>query len=463
VSELYAIGLNHKSAPVELREQLAVAQDDHARILTALAREAGLGELMLVSTCNRVEVYGVGGGPRFRPELVLRTLADLQKCDPSELESHAFVRAAADAARHIFRVTASLESLVVGEPQILGQVKDAFERARENGVIGPVLDRCLSLAFKSAKRVRSETEIARGAANVSSVAVELARSIFGELAGCVALVVGAGEMAEQSAVHLAADGVSEIVVVNRSADRGRALAERVGGYFEPWERLTAQLGRADIVVTSTGSKQPVIDRDLLKPAVKARRGRPLFFVDIAVPRDVDPAVTKLANVFLYNVDDLQQIVHDNLRTRRDEAERATALVDEEVAAFLAWMKTRAIGPLIGELQAFGRDVVDAEVRRVMGKLGPLTPEQQQQIEQLGRSIMQKLLHRPMANVRKAGGEASGGLDAAALAEALSALFEIGAAKPEAARGREAALEVVASPDEPLATPDAAPLARSEVS
>jgi glutamyl-tRNA reductase len=459
VSELYAIGLNHKSAPVELREQLAVAQDDHARILTGLARDAGLGELMLVSTCNRVEVYGVGGGPRFQPELVLRALASLQKCDPAELESHAFVRAAADAARHIFRVTASLESLVVGEPQILGQVKDAFERARENGVIGPVLDRCLSLAFKSAKRVRSETEIARGAANVSSVAVELARSIFGELAGCVALVVGAGEMAEQSAVHLQADGVSEIVVVNRNADRGRALAERVSGYYEPWERLAAQLGRADIVVTSTGSKLPVIDRELLKPAVKARRGRPLFFVDIAVPRDVDPAVTKLPNVFLYNVDDLQQIVHDNLRTRRDEAERATALVDEEVSAFLGWMRTRSIGPLIGELQAFGREIVDAEVRRVIGKLGPLTPDQQQHIEQLGRAIMQKLLHRPMTNVRKAGGEASGGLDAAALAEALSALFEIGPAKPEAAR-RE--LEVVATTEgEPA--PEAAPLARSEVS
>jgi len=343
-------------------------------------------------------------------------------------------------------------------------VKDAFERARENGVVGPVLDRCLSLAFKSAKRVRSETEIARGAANVSSVAVELARSIFGELAGCVALVVGAGEMAEQSAVHLAADGVSEIVVVNRNADRGRALAERVHGYYEPWERLGAQLGRADIVVTSTGATQPVVDRALLKPAVKARRGRPLFFVDIAVPRDVDPSVTKLANVFLYNVDDLQQIVHDNLRTRRDEADRAAALVDEEVAAFLGWMRTRAIGPLIGELQAFGREIADAEVRRVIGKLGPLTPEQQQQIEQLGRAIMQKILHRPMANVRRAGAESASGLDAAALAEALSALFEIGAAKPEAARGRESALEVVTTGEgEAIATPDAGPLARSEVS
>jgi glutamyl-tRNA reductase len=195
--------------------------------------------------------------------------------------------------------------------------------------------------------------------------------------------------------------------------------------------------------------------------VKARRGRALFFVDIAVPRDVDPVVTKLPQVYLYNVDDLQQIVHDNLRTRTDEADRATALVEEEVAGFLGWMRTRAIGPLIGELQAFGREVVEAELRRTIGKLGPLSPEQHEQIEQMGRAIMQKLLHRPMANVRRVGGE-EGGLDAAALAEALSALFEIGAAKapPVAA--------VAAVPDvEPIAAPDAAPtpasLARSEVS
>jgi len=452
VSELYAIGLNHKSAPVELREQLAVAPDDHARILAALVADAALAEAMLVSTCNRVEVYGVGAGPQFVPHQVLHTLALLQKVDAAELESHAFVRVGGDAARHVFRVTASLESLVVGEPQIQGQVKDAFERAKENGAIGPVLDRCLSLAFKSAKRVRTETEIARGAASVSSVAVELARSIFGELAGCVALVVGAGEMAEQSGVHLRADGVAEIVVVNRSPERGRSLAEKIGGYFEPWERLAAQLGRADIVVTSTGSREPVVDRNLLKPAIKARRGRPLFFVDIAVPRDVDPAVVKLPQVYLYNVDDLQQIVHDNLRSRRGEAERATAIVDDEVAAFLQWLRTRAIGPLIGELQAFGREIVEAELRRTLAKLGTLAPEQQAIVEQMGRAIMQKLLHRPMANVRKAGG-AESALDAAALADALSALFEIGAAQ------RPPAEDAARPASEPAAERERAALAK----
>ena len=418
--ELYAVGLNHKSAPVELREQLAIATDDHARVLAGLREQAGFSELMVVSTCNRVEVYGVAS-KGFAPERVLPALAELQRVQSSELVEHSFVRAAGDAARHIFRVTASLESLVVGEPQILGQVKDAFERAREHGAVGPVLDRCLSLAFKSAKRVRTETEIAKGGANVSSVAVDLARTIFDPLDGCVALVVGAGEMAEQAATYLRSAGVAELVVVNRSAPRALALAERVGGYHEPWERLAAQLARADIVIASTGSPKPVIDRALLKPTIKPRRGRPLFLVDIAVPRDVDPDVTGLSQVFLYNVDDLQQIVHDNLRSRHGEAERASALVDEEVAAFGQWMRTRAIGPLIGELQSLGREIVDKELERMLGKLGTLTPEQRAAVEQLARGVVQKLLHRPMTNVRKG----AAGFDDAALAEALAALFELG--------------------------------------
>jgi glutamyl-tRNA reductase len=436
--ELYAIGLNHRSAPVDLREQLAVADDDHARVLAALRERAGLAEAMVVSTCNRIEVYAVAGGA-FGPERVLPVLAELQRASADDVLDHAFVRAASDAARHIFRVTASLESMVVGEPQILGQVKDAFDRAREGGAVGPVLDRCMSLAFKSAKRVRTETDVARGAASVSSVAVDLARSIFGELRGCMALVVGAGEMAEAAALHLQSDGVAEIAVVNRSAPRGVALADKVGGHYEPWEKLATQLGRADIVIASTGASTPVIDRALLKPVIRSRRGRPLFIVDIAVPRDVDADVGGLANVFLYNVDDLQQIVHDNMRSRHGEAERAGALVDEEVGGFVQWMKTRAVGPLIGELQSFGREIVEAELARTLARLGPLLPEQQAAVEQLGRTIMQKLLHRPMANVRNAAGTT---MPPEMLAEALATLFELGPVTHVAAAPEVAEVKVV---------------------
>lgn len=423
MSELFAAGLNHKGAPLELRERLAIADGEHAELLDALRGRAGLTEVMVVSTCNRVEIYGVAPD-RERAHAALGTLASLRAVDPGDLHGHVFTRAAHDAARHIFRVAASLESLVVGEPQILGQVKDALHHARESGTVGPVLDRCLSLAFKCAKRVRSETEIARGSASVPSVAVDLARTIFGELRDSPVLVIGAGEMAEQAATHLTAAGVGSIAVVNRSHERAEALARRIEGRAEPWEKLAEELRRADIVVASTGSKLPIVDRRMLKPVMKARRWRPIFFVDIAVPRDIDPAVVKLQDVFLYNVDDLQGIVNDNLRNRRDEADRADALVDEEVSAFASWMRARAIGPLIGQLQAHGRTIVEAETQRALARLGDLPPEQLAIVEQLGRAVMQKLLHRPMSNVRKASDAPIGSFDAETLAEALQVLFEL---------------------------------------
>jgi glutamyl-tRNA reductase len=426
VTELIAVGLNHTSAAVSLRERLAVSEDEQWPILETIQRRTNLSEVMLVSTCNRVEIYGVTPSKAFDPASVMLSLAESRRVDPVDLHGRMFMRAAADAARHIFRVTASLESMVLGEPQILGQVKDAYARAKELGVVGPILDRCLSLAFKSAKRVRTETEIARGASSVPSVAVHLATSIFGDLRDCAVLVVGAGEMAEQSATYLRAGGLRTVVVVNRSADRGQALAEAVQGRYEPWERLETELQRADIVITSTGSRLPVIDRKMLKPIMKVRRHRPLFFVDIAVPRDVDADVGKLEHVFSYNIDDLQSIVHDNLRSRQDEAERAGALVDEEVQAFLQWMRSRAVAPLIGRLQSHGRSIAEAEVRRALARLGEVAPEQQAVVEQLAHSIVQKLLHRPMASIRQANGDRVGAFDGPALAEALAALFQLDA-------------------------------------
>jgi glutamyl-tRNA reductase len=432
MTELVAIGLNFKGAPVELRERLAVDGADHGQLVEAM-REHGMGEVMVVSTCNRVELYGVANDPAIG-QRAFEALAQMRDVGADEVRSHMFVRKDSEAARHVFRVAASLESMVVGEPQILGQVKDAYTAAKERGGVGPVLDRCLTLAFKSAKRVRSETEIARGAANVSSVAVELAGSIFGDLSKTPVLVVGAGEMAEQAAVHLRAAGVPEIVVVNRSQERGQTLADKISGRYEPWERLERELARADVVVTSTGSKLPIIDRKMLKPVMKSRRLRPIFMVDIAVPRDVAADVAKMDHVFSYNVDDLQGIVHDNMRSRRGEADRAAALVDEEVSGFLMWMRSRTVGPLMGELQKHARAIVDAEVQRALQKLPDLDDKQRAVVEQLGRSVMQKLLHKPMVNVRKSTAEAGPGLDGPALADALRTLFELDAEADAAGRG-----------------------------
>lgn len=422
-AELFAVGLNHKGAPVELREQLAVDDGDHARVLEAVQRSAGLHEAMVVSTCNRVEVYGVGNGAQVGPH-VIEALARARAVEPEQLAPHCFCRTQSDAARHVFRVASSLESLVVGEPQILGQVKTSLSRAREHGSVGPVLDRCLSSAFHCAKRVRTETEIARGGASVPSVAVELARSIFGELHDCAVAIIGAGEMAEQAALHMRAADVADLVVVNRSADRGQALAARVDGRYEPWDRLDAQLAIADIVVSSTAAPQPILDRARLRPITKSRRHRPLFLVDIAVPRDVHPDVSKLRDVFVYNVDDLQAIVSENLRNRKGEADRADALVDGEVRAFAAWLRSRSVGPLMGSLQRHGRALAEAEVARMLPKLGELSPQQRAQVEQLGRQIVQKLLHTPIVNVRRATGAGVDGFDGVALAEALRVLFEL---------------------------------------
>lgn len=440
MTDLVALGINHNGAAVDLRERLAVSDDERSALLEELERTAHLREAMVVSTCNRVEIYGVADDPKSSGTAALEVLARCKQVSTDEVRQAAFVRESFDAARHIFRVASSLESIVIGEPQILGQVKAGYQHAKDHGRVGPVLDRCLSLAFKGAKRVRTETEIARGGASVPSVAVDLATSIFGELSDSAVLVVGAGEMAQAAAVHLRAAGVSEVVVVNRSVDRGQALANEVQGRFEPWDRLEAELVRADVVVSSTGSKLPIIDRAMLKPVMRKRRQRPLFLVDIAVPRDVAGDVSRVDHVFLYNVDDLQSIVHDNLRSRQGEARRAEALVDEEVDGFVQWMRSRAVGPLIGKLQGRARGIVDAEVARALSKLTELEPAQRKVVQKLGQSIAQKLLHAPMSAVRQGANGPVKGHDGADLASALSVLFALDEPDPAAQRAKAKANE-----------------------
>lgn len=441
MSDLVALGINHTGAAVELRERLAVSDDERAALLEALEHEASLREAMVVSTCNRVEIYGVADDPKHSGSVALDVLARCKHVPSAELRQAAFVRESFDAARHIFRVASSLESIVIGEPQILGQVKAGYQHAKDHGRVGPVLDRCMSLAFKGAKRVRTETEIARGGASVPSVAVDLATSIFGDLSDSAVLVVGAGEMAQAAAVHLRAAGVPEVVVVNRSVERGEALAREVEGRFESWDRLEAELVRADVVISSTGSKLPIIDRAMLKPVMRKRRQRPLFLVDIAVPRDVAGDVSRVEHVFLYNVDDLQSIVHDNLRTRQGEARRAEAMVDEEVDGFVQWMRSRAVGPLIGKLQGRARGIVDAEVARALAKLPDLEPAQRKVVQKLGQSIAQKLLHAPMATVRQGANGPVKGRDGAELADALSILFTLDEPDPASRAPAEAPAKV----------------------
>jgi glutamyl-tRNA reductase len=413
--KLFAVGLNHRTAPVELRERLAVPREQLGDSLSGLVARAGLSEVMLLSTCNRVEVYGVGADPTG----VVGALAAMRGVTDLDLSAHCFTSGEQSAARHIFRVTASLESMVVGEPQILGQVKDAYEVAREVGTIGTILDRCLTMAFRGAKRVRTETEIARGAASVPSVAVAVATSIFGSLAGRRILLVGAGEMSEQAGLHLRSGGASAIVVVSKTPERGRALADAVEGRWAPWDELGAELARADVVVSSTGSPTPVIDAATMKTAMRARRGAPIFVVDIAVPRDVAPAVGELEQVFLYDIDDLQRVLAHSLESRAAQTELASRVVEEEIGAFLRWERARAAAPVLQRLQEHGRGLAAEEIRKVLARLRDASPEHREAVETLAHQLVQKLLHRPMTAVRQAAEDPRGD---AGLPDALVRLF-----------------------------------------
>ncbi|MEE9386686.1 MAG: glutamyl-tRNA reductase [Nannocystaceae bacterium] len=420
--KLFAVGLNHATAPVALREQVAVPAGALGENLTDLMGLAKLSEGMLLSTCNRVEVYGVPEA-HADPTHVVAALARLRGVQPDTLEAHCFTCDDQRAARHIFRVAASLESMVVGEPQILGQVKDAFRVAEESGAVGAVLGRCMSSAFRGAKRVRTETRMAEGASSVPAVAVSLARSIFGDLADCRAMLVGAGEMARQAGVQLRAGGVADLVVVNRSAARGRALATELDGRYEEWGQLEDQLCEMDIVVASTGSDKAVIGVPLMKRVSRRRRGRPIFFVDIAVPRDVETAVGQVEHVYVYNIDDLQRIVKGNMDQRIAHADAATTVVDEEVATFLAWQRVRRVAPLIRALQVRSDAIAATEIERALARLPNLTEDQQKVLRTMGRSIAQKLMHPPKAALRSAADKGRGHL--ADAAEQLFGLQEEG--------------------------------------
>jgi glutamyl-tRNA reductase len=416
---LLAVGLNHTTAPVDVRERLAVPREQIGESLSGLVRRASLSEVVLLSTCNRVEVYAVQPD-RPQPDSIVDALADLRGVQSDVVRRHCFVREHDGAARHIFRVAASLESMVVGEPQILGQVKDAWQLARERQTVGPILDRCLTMAFRGAKRVRSETEIARGGASVASVAVDLARSIFGELRGSTVALLGAGEMSRQAALHLRAAGAARVMVVNRSRERGEALASAVEGQYFDWDRLDEALISADVVVTGTGATEPIVNVRTMRKIMRKRRGKPIFFVDIAVPRDVEPQVGRLDSVYVYDVDDLQKILSQNLAARGQEAEAANAVLEQEIAAFLHWQRARSLNPVIRELRSHARAIVQREVDKAIKRLGQLDEDQREVIATLGHAITQKILHRPLKALRESAIRAEGD----ELAGALRTLFAL---------------------------------------
>ncbi len=398
--KLLCIGLSHKSAPLTVRERLALSEDAQLETLRAL-HESG-AEAMVVSTCNRVEYYVGCDSPadlRDRVKHVITTFAG------SESLPHLYEHEGDGALVHLFRVCSSLDSMVLGEPQILGQVKDAYELARGNGMARGELSRACQAAFASAKRVRTETGIGRAAISMASAAVNLAQKMFGSLSGRTVLLVGAGEMAELAGRHLRTAGATELWVTNRTFTRAQALAEAVGGKARPFEDLIPLLVPADVVICSTASPTPLFTPERVAPVLKARKFRPLFMVDLAVPRDIDPAVGKLDGVYAYDVDDIQRVVHENEAARATEAARAEVIIAEEIARFVRHKSVREGVPVLAQLRARADQIARAEVERTLAQCGDaLTERQRRSIEAMGTAIVNKLLHQPTARLRELGAE-----------------------------------------------------------
>jgi glutamyl-tRNA reductase len=417
---LILIGMNHKTAPLDIRERLSLSCEEGASPHRELIDIPGIRGVVYLSTCNRVEVLAQAAADEAALDKLRGFIFQHGNLSREEMDRCLYVHRDDEAVRHLFRVTASLDSLVVGEPQILGQVKDAYRRATESGTTGIILNKVLHHAFRTAKRVRTETGIAANAVSVSFAAVELAKKIFGGLKGKKVLLIGAGEMSELAARHLLTNGAAQILIANRTMARARQMAEAFQGRAVPFDRLEESLGEADIVISSTGAPGYVIAAPMVAAALRRRKNRLLFLIDIAVPRDIDPAAGEIDNVFLYNIDNLQDIVDENVKSRRQEAERAEAIVNEEVLAFRNWLNTLEVIPTIVSLKEKAEGIVRAELERSGSWMQNLTAAERENVERLAGSIINKILHDPIVSLK----EESQDSGVASYVAALRRLFKL---------------------------------------
>ena len=398
---IVVVGLNHETAPVGVREALAFPKERLPEALARVREEAGLGEAVILSTCNRVEVYGRSAEESL--DAVSAFLARFHGREPAEIAPHLYRLEGEAAVRHAFRVAASLDSMVMGEPQILGQVKEAYEAAEKAGSLGSVLNALRNRSVAAAKRARTETAIGRNAVSVSHVAVELARKIFGDLRDRAVLLVGAGKMSEVAARQMVRDGARASVLGGRTFERAEQLAAALGGRAAPFEALRGELARADIVISGTGAPGVVIQRADVEAAQAVRRGRPLFLIDIAVPRDVAEDAGKVKGVFLYDLDDVKQVAEANLRERKKEAHAAEAILEQEIREFLEWRRSLDVVPLLVELRRRADEIRKAEIDKARKRLGPLSPEQERALEAATAAIVNKLLHGPTVHLKQMAG------------------------------------------------------------
>ena len=417
---IIVVGLSHKTAPVQVREKVAFAPTQMDKPLHQLVAIPDVTEAIIVSTCNRVEIYActrdiAGGIARVK-----RFLADYHSFPLESLEPHLYSHHGEDAIRHVFRVAASLDSMVVGEPQILGQIKTAYGYAAEFKSSGIILNRFLHKAFSVAKRVRTETKIASSAVSVAFAAVELAKKIFNDLSDKTVMLIGAGEMCELAAKHFLNSGVRGLMVTNRTFERAEKLAEEFDGTAIRFEALFDQLHKADIILSSTGAPHTIIGAKDLDDVMRRRKLKPMFFIDIAIPRDIDPAVNDVENVYLYTVDDLQEVVTANLQQRSEEAKKAEDIVSQEIGQFFKWLSSLEVTPTIVALRTKFDEIRRAELEKTVAGWKDLTPEGQKRLEALTNAVMNKLLHPPTSLLKRAG--QGGRTDL--YVDALRALFEL---------------------------------------
>jgi len=398
---IVVVGLNHETAPVAVREALAFQKDRLPEALARARTEGGLGEVVILSTCNRVEVYGRATDASV--DTVAAFLARYHGREPEDIASYLYRLEGDAAVRHAFRVAASLDSMVMGEPQILGQVKEAYAAAEKAGSLGSVLTALRNRSIAAAKRARSETAIGRNAVSVSHVAVELARKIFGGLRDRPVLLVGAGKMSEVAARQMVRDGARASVLGGRTFEKAEQLAAALGGRAAPLEALRTELAHADIVISGTGAPGIVIHREDVEAAQAARRGRPLFLIDIAVPRDIAEDAGKVPGVFLYDLDDVKTVAESNLRERKREAGAAESILDEEIRGFLEWRRSLEVVPLLVDLRKRADEIRRAELEKARRRLGPLTPEQENALEAATAAIVNKLLHGPTVQLKEMAG------------------------------------------------------------
>jgi glutamyl-tRNA reductase len=400
MSSIVIVGLNHRTAPVEIRERLAFPADTIGHALRGLVERGEIVEGVILSTCNRVEVCVLAGESYTGAAAIKEFLSAYHGIPKDELNGYLYHHQGEEAVKHLFRVSSSLDSMVLGEPQILGQVKDAYGYAAEFRTIGPILDKFYAKAFSVAKRVRTETKVASSAVSVSYAAVELAKKIFGSLKDKTVLLIGAGEMCELAARHLVSAGVKGVLVTNRTFERAVKLAEDFGGTPIRFYELRTHLRLADIILSSTGAPHFILKREDVEEVLRIRRNRPMFFIDMAVPRDIDPDANQIDNVYVYDIDDLNNVIETNLEERQKEAARAEEIVAAEVRNFFRWLEAQQVTPTIVMLRKKFEEVKDAEVAKAISVLGAEDPKTRKVVESLASAILNKVLHPPISALKR---------------------------------------------------------------